>query len=537
MRFRSLTILTLLLFTFAGCAHYQRLVRTEQPTTRTFTRTVTYAMSDVDSHLSAQVMARYDVNRRIWRDVAAVLRHAVWRSTPRPMLYNITLRLAGMVQPEIVRERWRGANYQMTARLTVDTQVLAREIVALGRDRALLRMLQERQHKAEEAIRAIRTMRSTLANPVKPVDKFALQQRYAEHVRAVAVAEGIAAAMATIKAERYTQAIGILNTMSMMDPQYAAAYIHRGRAYGAAGIRQRALTDFARAIKLDTRSALPYHYRGVFYNSIARSREAVADFTRAIEREPKFVMAYYNRGAVYQQLRESKKALADFAQVIVLNPDDAGAYNNRGVSYSMQGERDKALKDFTTAIKLQPTNALAYYNRGRIFDKERQTSLALYNYNKALTLDPGFVGAYFHRGQILQVQGHYDRAVQDYAKMVELNPSHPEAYYLRGRAQLALGNVPLAVEDYLKAVKLGSRSLVREVQSHLRATKFLRGKADGVFGPQTGVALKRYQAARGLPQTGVPDMATLRVLVAERARALKRTPVPKASAVSKASGS
>ena len=121
--------------------------------------------------------------------------------------------------------------------------------------------------------------------------------------------------------------------------------------------------------------------------------------------------------------------------------------------------------------------------------------------------------------------------------MVELNPSHPEAYYLRGRAQLALGNVPLAVEDYLKAVKLGSRSLVREVQSHLRATKFLRGKADGVFGPQTGAALKRYQAARGLPQTGVPDMATLRVLVAERATALKRTPVPKASAVSKASGS
>jgi tetratricopeptide (TPR) repeat protein len=495
-------------------------------------------MSDIDSQLSARVLARYEVNGRLWRDVAAKLQAAVREDTQQPMLYDITLRLAGMVQPEVVREDYQGANYRMQARLTVDTQALARDVAAVGRDRALLRMLEQRQHKAEEAIRALRPLQSTLRSSAPPVDKFALQQRYAEHVRTLAVAEGVAAAMAAIKAERYTQAIGMLNALRMLEPQYAAVYLHRGRAYGAAGMRKKALADFAQALELDTHSALPYHYRGVFYNSIAHSREAVADFTRAIEREPHFVMAYYNRGAVYQQLRESKRALADFTQVIALNPDDAGAYNNRGVSYSMQGERDKALQDFTTAIKLQPTHALAYYNRGRIFDKEGQVHLALYNYDEALTHDPNFVGAYFHRGQILQAQGHYDRAVQDYAKMVELNPSHPEAYYLRGRAQLALGNVPLAVEDYLKAVQLGSRSLVREMQSHLRATQFLQGKVDGVFGPQTGAALKQYQAARGLPQTGVPDMMTLRVFVAERTTASKRAPAPKISTtVSKASGS
>lgn len=43
---------------------------------------------------------------------------------------------------------------------------------------------------------------------------------------------------------------------------------------------------------------------------------------------------------------------------------------------------------------------------------------------------------------------------------------------------------------------------VRELQERLRQLGFYRGKPDGVFNPRTEQALKRFQRARGLPETG-----------------------------------
>jgi peptidoglycan hydrolase-like protein with peptidoglycan-binding domain len=57
---------------------------------------------------------------------------------------------------------------------------------------------------------------------------------------------------------------------------------------------------------------------------------------------------------------------------------------------------------------------------------------------------------------------------------------------------------------------------IRQVQERLKEAGFNPGPADGQLGPQTKDALKGYQKAQGLPQTGQLDEPTKDLLMAEK---------------------
>ncbi len=54
-----------------------------------------------------------------------------------------------------------------------------------------------------------------------------------------------------------------------------------------------------------------------------------------------------------------------------------------------------------------------------------------------------------------------------------------------------------------------SNAQIRETQQHLRSRGYQPGSADGIMGPQTIAALRRYQSANGLTVTGKVDSDTL----------------------------
>lgn len=61
-----------------------------------------------------------------------------------------------------------------------------------------------------------------------------------------------------------------------------------------------------------------------------------------------------------------------------------------------------------------------------------------------------------------------------------------------------------------------SQEVLQQAQRQLKALGFDPGSVDGSFGPQTEAALRAYQQAYRLPQTGRPDEVTLRSLLPER---------------------
>lgn len=54
---------------------------------------------------------------------------------------------------------------------------------------------------------------------------------------------------------------------------------------------------------------------------------------------------------------------------------------------------------------------------------------------------------------------------------------------------------------------------IGQAQERLKGAGFNPGPIDGVLGPQTRAALRRYQASQGLPATGALDEATRQVLL------------------------
>ncbi len=60
------------------------------------------------------------------------------------------------------------------------------------------------------------------------------------------------------------------------------------------------------------------------------------------------------------------------------------------------------------------------------------------------------------------------------------------------------------------------REVLRRAQKKLIAEGYLKGSADGAFGPKTRSALEAFQEKAGLPKTGVPDQETLFKLLLEK---------------------
>jgi peptidoglycan hydrolase-like protein with peptidoglycan-binding domain len=56
--------------------------------------------------------------------------------------------------------------------------------------------------------------------------------------------------------------------------------------------------------------------------------------------------------------------------------------------------------------------------------------------------------------------------------------------------------------------------MVRDAQAALREAGYEPGRIDGVMGPATQAAIRQFQAASGLPQTGQLDERTQQQLFA-----------------------
>ena len=68
------------------------------------------------------------------------------------------------------------------------------------------------------------------------------------------------------------------------------------------------------------------------------------------------------------------------------------------------------------------------------------------------------------------------------------------------------GSLPAAVDQLL------ARDMIQQAQMHLKLAGLNPGRTDGVFDAQTADAVRQYQAARGIPVSGLLDEPTRRVM-------------------------
>ena len=87
-----------------------------------------------------------------------------------------------------------------------------------------------------------------------------------------------------------------------------------------------------------------YFLRAIYYQQSRSWEKALTNYSKAVELDTKNPDIYNNIGVIYNELRQYDRAIEEFLRAIYLNPTYARPYNNIDVVYY-------AKKDFPGAIR------------------------------------------------------------------------------------------------------------------------------------------------------------------------------------------
>lgn len=185
-----------------------------------------------------------------------------------------------------------------------------------------------------------------------------------------------------------------------------------------------------------------------------------------------------------EQAVKYRKAIDGLSEAIESRPEEALLFRNRGIAFRHVGEYAAAVRDLSQAIQLEASDARSFNERGT---------------------------AYF-------LMRDLERARQDFSRAIALNGELGEAYHNRAVIYRGVGDYAAAVRDVRIAAKLGVRQAeqtlarlsaeVQSIQRRLDQLGFEAGPVDGIPGPKTVAAIRRFQREVGLEATGRVDIPT-----------------------------
>ncbi len=153
---------------------------------------------------------------------------------------------------------------------------------------------------------------------------------------------------------------------------------------------------------LNQKSAKYYSDKGKEKAKLGKWEEAISDYDKAIELDSSDGDYYNGRGVSKVMQNKYKEAEKDFDEAIKLDSSTAIYYNRRGLCKNFQGKYEEAIKDYEEAIKLDPKTPLYYSNRGISKESLKNYKGAILDYDKALELDPNYKKAKNNKENCIQ---------------------------------------------------------------------------------------------------------------------------------------
>jgi FimV-like protein len=145
--------------------------------------------------------------------------------------------------------------------------------------------------------------------------------------------------------EAYNVALGLY-------PDYAEAYVGRGRVFLEFDNTVSAVADLDRAISLDPGLATAYSYRGVAHMTIGDTSSAMLDLTKAIEVDRFLVDAHVFRARLSARDDNLESAIVDMGSAISLRPRSDVLYMERAQMYLAVGDVGGAIADLEEVLSL-----------------------------------------------------------------------------------------------------------------------------------------------------------------------------------------
>jgi len=198
--------------------------------------------------------------------------------------------------------------------------------------------------------------------------------------------------------EGYEGAAELLARAVEVDPTFALAHYHLGRAHLALGNRWKASAQFRAATQVDANLPEPFKALGdIFMGSPRR---------------------------LYDQ------AIEAYQRALNLRPHYAEAHVGLGDARAAKSDHEGAIGHYQKALALDPLNARVHFSLAKIYYNEKGLYYeAVMAYKKAIELDQYFLDARMGLGEIYEEKGLYKDAIAEYRKVIEADAKHTAAHY------------------------------------------------------------------------------------------------------------
>jgi hypothetical protein len=130
--------------------------------TRTFVKEYSYQASEYDSKVSCRALALEQVKRLLLEELGTYLESETEVKNFQLTKDQIVILTAGIVQAEIIDEKWDGKTYYLKAKIAADPKEVIKSIDLLRQDRQKTKELEETKKKADEALREVERLRKEL---------------------------------------------------------------------------------------------------------------------------------------------------------------------------------------------------------------------------------------------------------------------------------------------------------------------------------------------------------------------------------------
>lgn len=304
--------------------------------TKTFIKEYTYQASEDDSRNSSRTLALREVKMLLLEELGTYLESVTEVQNFRLTKDRITALTAGIVQTEIIADKWDGDSlkYWLQAKIVADSDEVIKSIDALRNDRAKTKELEEIKRRSDELLRENQKLRKELS--VTTIEQKAKElEAYNKTINELSAIEWYElGSVARMYIVRPKDAIKALNESIRLNPQFANAFYYRGLAYGNLHDYQQEIRDYNKAIELDSKYVDAYGSRGQAYAAQKKYRQAINDYNKVIELNPQDEMAYYFRGIAYGEMGNTRQKTNDYKTAARLGFELAQDYlKARGINW------------------------------------------------------------------------------------------------------------------------------------------------------------------------------------------------------------
>jgi tetratricopeptide (TPR) repeat protein len=231
------------------------------------------------------------------------------------------------------------------------------------------------------------------------------------------------------------------------DPNFALAYVQRGRSYFKLGHSDKALLDYDKALKIKPampeallrRAELNYHRE--------KFEQSIADYSALINHGKQPYSVFASRAAAYCALKRYDSAISDYTEAIKLRRSDADLLISRAYCYEQLSHYNQALADCNGAIAIDDkpsfrlTKGWCLLHLGQIPEAREQIS-------NGCERDPGNAEGYLYSGYCYLAAKDFSNALTEFGQALAHNSTDSRAHIGRAEAYEGLKQFKQASHEW-----------------------------------------------------------------------------------------